>query len=139
MTRSSQQGRIASPLRAKLFDSSPLSEGDVCEGLVRLLDCFPSPWFGSLQIARLLSQIYKITDYGAFVKVGHEQTIGLMHIATLAGDERVPKDTIPDWVEENVGPVGSKVRCEVLQLEFRGAKRISLRLLDVVTRQRMDE
>ena len=82
--------------------------------------------------------ISKITDYGFFVKMGHEQHMGLVHIRTLS-EERLPRETIEDWVEESVGPIGSKVQVEVLRLEFKGTKRTSLRLLDVIQRQHMED
>ena len=46
---------------------------------------------------------------------------------------------VPDFIEETVGPVGSKVQVEVLRLTFKGQKKTSLRLLDVMTRQRMED
>ena len=82
--------------------------------------------------------ISKITDYGFFVRMGHEQHVGLCHIKGLARD-RLPRDEIPDWIEENVGPVGSKVQVEVERINFKGEKRTSLKLLDVIERQRMED
>ena len=38
-----------------------------------------------------------------------------------------------------VGPPGSTVGVEVLQLEFKGAKRISLKLLEVIKKQRLED
>ena len=43
-----------------------------------------------------------------------------------------------DWIEREVGPVGSKVVVEVLGLEFKGQKRTSLRLKDG-SRQYMED
>lgn len=40
---------------------------------------------------------------------------------------------------QTVGPVGSKVSVEVLQLEFKGLKRISLSLIEVIKKQRLED
>lgn len=64
--------------------------------------------------------------------------MGLLHIRHLA-NERIPKDEVEDFVEDAVGPVGSKVTVEVLQLQYKGAKSVSLKLLEVVKRQRMED
>ena len=64
--------------------------------------------------------------------------MGLVHIGSLAM-ERMPREDVPTWIEENVGPVGSKVQVEVTQLTFKGAKRTSLRLLDVIEQQKMED
>ena len=81
--------------------------------------------------------ISKVTDYGFFVRMGHEQHMGLVHIRTLAS-ERLPREDVSGWIEETVGPVGSKVQVEVQRLKFKGEKRTSLKLLDVITRQNME-
>jgi predicted RNA-binding protein with RPS1 domain len=81
--------------------------------------------------------IAKITDYGCFVRMGHEQHMGLIHISSLAGDDRI--DDVAEYIEERVGPVGSKVRCSVVSTSFKGTKRISLKLLDVVQKQNMED
>ena len=107
--------RVEQPPRAALFAARKLEIGDVWEGLIS-----------------------KVTDYGFFVKMGHEQHIGLVHISDLV-QERLPREDVEPWIEENVGPVGSKVQVEVLKLEFKKAKRTSLRLLDVVQRQHMED
>ncbi len=101
--------------RRGFYEPQELRKGDAWEGLIS-----------------------KVTDYGFFVRMGHEQHIGLVHIRGLAS-ERLPKETVADWIEENVGPVGSKVQVEVEKLEFKGAKRTSLRLIDVISKQRMDD
>ena len=106
--------RCRQPL-AKLFEPTPLVKGEEYEGLIS-----------------------KITDYGFFVRIGHEQHIGLVHIRTLSR-ERVERAEIMDWIEREVGPVGSKVVVEVLGLEFKGQKRTSLRLKDVLSRQYMED
>ena len=82
--------------------------------------------------------ISKITDYGFFCKLGHEGHLGLVHIRTLT-PERLPRDEVADWIEEVVGPIGSKVRVSVLSLQHRGQKRTALNLLDVMTRQHMED
>ena len=46
--------------------------------------------------------------------MGHEQHIGLIHISTLTED-RLDRDVVADWIESSLGPVGSKVRVEVLR------------------------
>ena len=112
--RPASTGRSAPPA-AKLFSTKPLKVGEQWEGLVS-----------------------KITDYGFFAKLGHEQHMGMVHISTLTTD-RIPKMEIAGWIEENVGPVGSKVRVEVLTLEHKGVKRTSLRLLDVIQKQHMED
>ena len=106
--------RCAAPRNA-LFKRRMLEVGDEWEGLLS-----------------------KITEYGVFVKMGHEQHMGLIHVSELT-KERMPRDHIPRWIEENVGPVGSKVRVEVLRLEFRGVKRTSLRMIEVITQQNMED
>ena len=106
----------ARPAFAKLFEATPpLATGDRVEGLIS-----------------------KITDYGFFVRIGHQQDMGLVHIRTLSRD-RLDRDMIEDWIEQEVGPVGSKVEVEVLSLQHKGVKRTSLRLLDVITQQHMDD
>lgn len=100
---------------AKLFEPTPLIKGEEYDGLIS-----------------------KITDYGFFVKIGHEQHMGLVSIRTLSR-ERLPRAEIMEWIEQEVGPVGSKVVVEVLSLEFKGEKRTSLRLKDVLTRQHMED
>lgn len=104
-----------SVVRAALFDQRDLVVGEEWEGLIS-----------------------KITEYGCFVKMGHEGHMGLVHIRTLA-QERLEREIIPEWIEETVGPVGSKVMVEVQSLKFKGEKRISLRLLDVIKKQHMDD
>ena len=82
--------------------------------------------------------VSKITDYGCFVKIGgQEQTLGLVHVSTLS-DDRLDADEVPDFVEECTGPPGSKVRVLVTGLEYKGQKRVSLKLIEVVTKQEMD-
>jgi predicted RNA-binding protein with RPS1 domain len=103
------------PCVAALFEQKPLKKGDEWEGLIS-----------------------KITDYGFFAKVGHEQHMGLVHIATLTTD-RLPRMEVADWIEENVGPIGSKVRVVVESLQFKGQKRTSFRLMDVISQQTMEQ
>ena len=83
--------------------------------------------------------VSKITDYGAFVKLGHEQHMGLLHVSSLSPEERLDRAEVAAWIEEVLGPIGSKVRVLVDSLEYRGTKRVSLRLLEVVSKQRMDD
>jgi len=101
--------------RAALFQPRPVAVGEQWEGLIA-----------------------SMTDYGFFVRMGHEQHMGLVHIRTLS-TERLPREDVRDWLVDNVGPIGSKVQVEVLSTEFRGTKRIALRLLDVVSRQNMED
>lgn len=82
--------------------------------------------------------VSKITDYGCFVRMGHEQHMGLLHVSSLAS-ERMEKEAVRDFVEQTVGPVGSKVRVMVLSMSFKGNKRVSLQLLDVISRQQMED
>ena len=88
--------------------------------------------------ARWEGLILKITDFGFFVRMGHEQHTGLVHIKTLV-EERLARDTVADFIESNVGPEGSQVSVEVLSLEYRGQKQTSLKLLEVVKQQKMEE
>ena len=82
--------------------------------------------------------VSKITDFGCFVRMGHEQHMGLVHVSSLAS-ERMEKEDVRDFVEQTVGPVGSKVRVLVLGMSFKGNKRVSLQLLDVISRQQMED
>ena len=107
--------RSCPPHCRALFAREELASGDVWTGLV-----------------------FKLTDYGAFVKLGHEQHIGLVHVKTLS-EERLPRESVVGFLEEVVGPVGSKVSCEVLSLEHRGQKQVSLKLLEVVKQQHMED
>ena len=107
--------RVGSPPRAALYERRDVALHDEWEGLIT-----------------------KITDYGFFAKLGHEGHLGLVHVKTLT-PERLPRDEVEDWIEEQVGPVGSKVRVEVISLEYRGKKQIALNLLDVITQQHMED
>ena len=71
--------------------------------------------------------VSKITDYGCFVKLANENRMGLVHISTLA-PERLEKEEVPEFIESQIGPVGSKVRVKVMSVGYRGQKRISLQL-----------
>ena len=73
LRRGSETGARARPplCRGRLFEPQPLLEGEEWEGLVS-----------------------KITDYGAFVRLGHEQHIGLVHIRTLADGVRIPRQEV---------------------------------------------
>ena len=82
--------------------------------------------------------VTKITDFGAFVRLGHEQHMGLLHISDLS-QERLERENVPEYVEESVGPVGSKVRVSVSSLEYRGRPRVSLKLLSVIQKQQMED
>merc|ERR1711924_362592 len=82
--------------------------------------------------------VSKITDYGFFVRMGDEQHMGLVHVSSLC-EERLDTEDVPDFIEETVGPVGSKVRVQVLSLQFKGKKRVSLQLLDVISRDQMED
>ena len=83
--------------------------------------------------------VAKIESYGCFVRMGHEQHMGLIHISELAGDERISSQEAEDFIEAKVGPVGSKVRCSVLTATYKGKKRLSLKLIDVVQKQQMED
>ena len=48
---------VSAAIAAKLFEPTPLVKGEEYEGLIS-----------------------KITDYGFFVRIGHEQHMGLVHI-----------------------------------------------------------
>lgn len=97
------------------FAATPLFEGDVWEG-----------------------RVSKIEPYGAFVKLGVvENHVGLVHISTLA-EEKVEND-LANYVESVVGPVGTLVRVQVLRLEFKGVRRVSLRLVEVVSQETIEE
>ena len=101
--------------KAALFTREELSLGDIRTGL-----------------------IFKLTDYGAFVKLGHEQHIGLIHVKTVSS-ERLPREQVAEYLEDAIGPIGSKVSCEIISLQYRGRKQVSLRLLEVVKQQRMED
>lgn len=106
--------RVA-PLRAAVFEQRPLQIGEYREGLIS-----------------------KITDYGFFVRITEAAQLGLVHVSDLS-PERLPREEIEGWIEENVGPVGSKVQVEVQSLKFKKVKRVSLHLLDVIQRQHMED
>eukprot|EP00322_Chrysochromulina_rotalis_P025220 CAMPEP_0115840724 /NCGR_PEP_ID=MMETSP0287-20121206/6919_1 /TAXON_ID=412157 /ORGANISM="Chrysochromulina rotalis, Strain UIO044" /LENGTH=174 /DNA_ID=CAMNT_0003294345 /DNA_START=82 /DNA_END=606 /DNA_ORIENTATION=- len=108
--------RSRQPVCKKSFQPRRLAEGDEWDGIVS-----------------------KHTDFGAFVRLGGEQHMGLLHIRDLSDGVRMQKDEVQTFVEETVGPVGSKVRVKVAQLEFKGAKRVSLKLLSVIKKQRLDD
>ena len=83
--------------------------------------------------------VSKITDYGCFVKIGGaEQSLGLVHVGTLS-DERIDADEVMDFVEECTGPPGSKVRVIVTSLEYKGQPRVSLKLVEVITKQELQD
>ena len=83
--------------------------------------------------------VSKITDYGCFVKIGGaEQSLGLVHVSTLS-DERIDADEVMDFVEECTGPPGSKVRVIVTSLEYKGQPRVSLKLVEVITKQELQD
>ena len=83
--------------------------------------------------------VSKITDFGCFVSLGGGQHLGLVHVKELSNGLRLPREEVEGFVEETVGPVGSKVRVELIQLEFKGSKRISLTLREVIKKQRLDD
>ena len=82
--------------------------------------------------------VSKITDYGCFVKLANENRMGLVHISTLA-PERLEKEEVPEFIESQIGPVGSKVRVKVTSVGYRGQKRVSLQLLDVISKQHIED
>ena len=82
--------------------------------------------------------VSKITDYGCFVKLANENRMGLVHISTLA-PERLEKEEVPEFIESQIGPVGSKVRVKVMSVGYRGQKRVSLQLLDVISKQHIED
>ncbi|EOD17574.1 hypothetical protein EMIHUDRAFT_243966 [Emiliania huxleyi CCMP1516] len=82
-------------------------------------------------------QVEEITDFGCFVRLGRlgvQRHRGLLHVSGLS-EERLESAAVPDYVEETVGPVGSKVRVLVRSLE----PRVSLQLLEVLSRQSASE
>ncbi len=72
------------------------------------------------------------------MRLGHEQHQGLIHISTLS-DERLDRGEVSGFIEREVGPVGSKVRVQVLGVDYKGRRRVSLKLIDVVSKQRMEQ
>lgn len=48
-------------------------------------------------------------------------------------------NAVAQWIEDEVGPVGSKVKVMIQQVERAGQKRVSLKLLDVIRRERMED
>ena len=83
-------------------------------------------------------RVSEITHFGAFVRMGHEQHMGLIHVSTLF-TERVEPEEAAEAIEEAVGPVGAQVRVLVKSTEYRGAPRVSLTLLEVLNRQSREE
>ena len=85
--------------------------------------------------------ISRITEYGAFVTLGHEQHQGLLHISSLT-PERIDPEDVPRYVEKSVGPVGSRVKVLVKSLQFKPkgrGKRVSLELIEALPKQDLDE
>ena len=82
--------------------------------------------------------VSKITDYGCFISLANENRMGLVHISTLAPD-RLEKEEVPEFIESQIGPVGSKVRVKVMSIGYRGQKRISLQLIDVISKQHIED
>ena len=69
-------------------------------------------------------QVEEITDFGCFVRLGRlgvQRHRGLLHVSGLS-EERLEPAAVPDYVEETVGPVGSKVRVLVRSLEYKGRR-----------------
>ena len=83
-------------------------------------------------------RVSEITHFGAFVRMGHEQHMGLIHVSTLF-TERVEPEEAAEAIEEAVGPVGALVRVLVKSTQYRGAPRVSLTLLEVLNRQSREE
>ena len=83
-------------------------------------------------------RVSEITHFGAFVRMGHEQHMGLIHVSSLL-TERVEQHLATEAVEEAVGPVGAQVRVLVKSLQYKGTPRVSLTLLDVINRQSREE
>ena len=82
--------------------------------------------------------VSKITDFGCFVSLSNENRMGLVHISTLAPD-RIERDEVPEFIESQIGPVGSKVRVKVMSLGYRGQERIGLQLIDVISKQHIED
>merc|ERR1740117_2634380 len=82
--------------------------------------------------------VSKITDFGCFVSLANENRMGLVHISTLAPD-RIERDEVPEFIESQIGPVGSKVRVKVMSLGYRGQERIGLQLIDVISKQHIED
>jgi len=69
-------------------------------------------------------QVEESTDFGCFVRLGRlgvQRHRGLLHVSGLS-EERLEPAAVPDYVEETVGPVGSKVRVLVRSLEYKGRR-----------------
>ncbi len=105
-------GRVPKAFRTP---QNPVSEGSEWDGLVS-----------------------KITEFGCFVKLANTQSLGLIHVSSLA-PERLEKEEVPAFIEETVGPIGSAVRVRVNSVSFKGQKRVSLQLLDVISKQTMED
>mmetsp|Transcript_31224 Transcript_31224/g.99866 ORF Transcript_31224/g.99866 Transcript_31224/m.99866 type:complete len:162 (-) Transcript_31224:63-548(-) len=104
----------------------------------------PKAFRGSLDLSEgseWEGQVEEITDFGCFVRLGRlgvQRHRGLLHVSGLS-EERLEPAAVPDYVEEIVGPVGSKVRVRVRSLEYKGRPRVSLQLLEVLSRQSASE
>mmetsp|Transcript_54209 Transcript_54209/g.118218 ORF Transcript_54209/g.118218 Transcript_54209/m.118218 type:complete len:167 (-) Transcript_54209:189-689(-) len=92
-----------------------------------------------LQVGAVWSgKIVKIVNFGCFVSLGMEEHMGLIHISSLT-KERLEREDVEAYIEDNVGPIGSKVSVEVLSLEFKGNKRTSLKLLEVLSQDSVED
>ena len=84
------------------------------------------------------ARVSAITEYGAFVKMGSvENHLGLIHISSLAED--IIQPPVSEFIENVVGPVGSRVRVKVQHVEFKGSRRVQVRLIEVLARESIDE
>jgi len=86
-------------------------------------------------------RVAEITNFGCFVQLTKQGVVrhrGLVHISTLVSD-RMEQDLVKEYIESKVGPIGSKVRVRVDSLEFKGQRRVALKLLDVLDKQSAEE
>ena len=109
--------RAASP-QCKLFSQRPVTAGTEWDGVVN-----------------------EITNYGCFVRMGHEQYSGLVHISTLLSEskKRVRPEDVKRHVEAEVGPVGTPVRVMVIRTTFKGKPQIGLQFLNVIVKEDIED
>ena len=121
---------------ASAANAPPCADHSAAGARVAVRAAAARAWRGAEHRDGLVS---KITDYGCFVKIGGaEQSLGLVHVSTLS-DERIDADEVMDFVEECTGPPGSKVRVIVTSLEYKGQPRVSLKLVEVITKQELQD
>lgn len=77
-------------------------------------------------------------SFADFAPVCRPQYQGLIHISSLTVEKMEPAE-VSAFVEEQVGPVGSRVRVLVKSLSYKKAKRISLELIETMPKQDLDD